>query len=309
SAGSRISGELFITGEPCSVPDDFERRNLEHQDRIVEFVRARERQGRPFHLVHDHSGSFWPRASEIIVPVLAALHLPRGFYPAQLFENIPANVFFNCVSAAQALTFAELDPALVPNGISLDGFEPGRESRHGLLWLGRICEEKAPHLALEIAERAGERVILAGRVYPFSYHQQYLERELLPRLSQLPNAVFVSSPSAEQKRRLLRESAAVLITSVADETSSLVAMEAAASGTPVIAFRRGALAEVIQDGVTGFLVNGVEEAVGALKRIGEIDVGDCVAYARESFSSKRMAEGYARLYGRIGLRSPKASAA
>src|SRR5215510_1410601 len=61
SAGSRISGELFITGEPCAIPDDFERRNREHQDRIVEFVRARERQGRPFHLVHDHSGSFWPR--------------------------------------------------------------------------------------------------------------------------------------------------------------------------------------------------------------------------------------------------------
>src|SRR5215472_2854651 len=83
SAGSRVSGELFTTGEPCSVQDDFERRNREHQDRIVDFVRACERQGCPFDLVHDKSGSFWQRAAEINVPVLATLHLPRHFYAAE----------------------------------------------------------------------------------------------------------------------------------------------------------------------------------------------------------------------------------
>ncbi|HEY6249089.1 MAG TPA: hypothetical protein VI685_03960, partial [Candidatus Angelobacter sp.] len=91
SAGSLVSGELFVTGEPCSLPDDFERRNREHQDRVVEFVRTRSRQGRPFDLIHDQSGSFWPRAAEIDVPVLATLHLPRSFYSAQLFTNVPDN--------------------------------------------------------------------------------------------------------------------------------------------------------------------------------------------------------------------------
>src|SRR5215470_9041637 len=71
SAGSQVRGELFVTGEACSRPDDFERRNREHQDKIVEFIRAREREGRPFNLVHDKSGSFWPRAAEIDVLVLA----------------------------------------------------------------------------------------------------------------------------------------------------------------------------------------------------------------------------------------------
>ena len=337
SAGSRVSGELFITGERCSLPDDFERRNREHQEKVVELVWARSQQGRAFDLVHDQSGSFWPQAAEIDVPVLATLHLPRHFYSAQLFANIPQNVVFNCVSASQARSFPELSPAVVPNGIALDRFlslspaERGNPAiaetarfngdsgsfpsmqhnsggkpvngagirKQGLLWLGRICEEKAPHLALEIAARLSAPITLAGQVYPFSYHQQYFEREVRPRLKQTPNAQLVSSPSAEQKRTLLRQSKAVFITSQVDETSSLVAMEAAASGTPVIAFRHGALSEIVSEGITGFLVNGVEEAIEALKRIDQIHPAACVDHARREFSGGKMADGYEQLYAHV----------
>jgi len=303
SAGSRVSGELFVTGEPCSLPDDFERRNREHQNNIVEFVRACSQQGRAFDLVHDHSGSLWPRAAEIDVPVLATLHLPRSFYSSAMFTDIPGNVIFNCVSASQAASLAELNPAVVPNGITLSRFEPDLRPRNGLLWLGRICEEKAPHLALEIAARATLPITLAGQIYPFSYHQQYFEKEVLPRLVQMPSAMFICAPSSEQKRRLLRQSRAVLITSLADETSSLVAMEAAASGTPVIAFRRGALSEIVRDGITGFLIDGVEDAVEALARIAEIHPLHCIQYARLNFSSGRMVDGYERLYDNIAARN------
>ncbi|HEY6968382.1 MAG TPA: glycosyltransferase [Candidatus Angelobacter sp.] len=296
SAGSRVSGELFITGEPCSEPDGFDRRNREHQDKIVEFVRACEHQGLAFDLVHDKSGSFWQRASEMNVPVVATLHLPRHFYSAELFKNVPENVIFNCVSASQARSFADLNPTVVSNGILLDRFEPYFGPHAGLLWLGRICEEKAPHLALDIAERANQPITLAGQVYPFSYHQQYFEREVAPRLERMQNAVFIPAPSSEQKRQLLRECKAVLVTSLVDETSSLVAMEAAASGVPVIAFGRGALPEIVQSGVTGFVVDGVEEAVEALKRVGEIHPADCMKHARTNFSSTKMTDDYARLY-------------
>src|SRR5215475_14029357 len=202
SAGSKVSGELVVTGEPCNTPDDFERRNREHQDRVLELIRDSGRQGQPFDLVHDMSGSFWPRAAELDVPVLATLHLPRDFYARSLFENVPDNVSFNCVSGAQARSFAELNPAIVQNGIPLEGFEPNIGSRSGLLWLGRICEEKGPHLALDIAAQAREPITLAGQVYPFSYHQQYFDREIRPRLEQMPNAVFISAPSTKEKRRL-----------------------------------------------------------------------------------------------------------
>jgi len=103
------------------------------------------------------------------------------------------------------------------------------------------------------------------------------------------------------KRRLLREAKALLITSQADETSSLVAMEAAAAGTAVIAFRRGALPEVVKDGVTGFLVEDVAQAVLALQRISNISSKVCVQYAQESFNAAKMAERYSALYEQLTL--------
>jgi glycosyltransferase involved in cell wall biosynthesis len=308
SAGSRISGELFSTGEPCTQPDDYERRRMEHEDRVVEFVRRREREGRAFDLIHDHSGSFWKRASEIGTPVLATLHLPRSFYPEPSFRNVPLNVTFNCVSEPQARSFAGLvEPVgVVPNGIALDRFDLPLQAdslqqghREGLLWLGRICEEKAPHLALEIAARTGMSVTIAGQVYPFSYHQQYFGREVAPLLQTVPKTEFIASPAADLKRRLLCKACALLITSLAEETSSLVAMEAAASGTPVIAFRRGALPEVVKDGITGFLVESVAQAVNALQRVSEISPAACLQHARENFGAVKMAGRYSELYAQL----------
>ena len=283
-------------------PDDFERRNHEHQARILEWIGHRARRGAPFDLVHDMSGSFWPRAAEIDLPLPATLHLPRAFYSPSLFENVASNVAFNCVSEAQARTFRDLSKlgGTIMNGIPLDRFTPnlGQEKRTGLLWLGRICEEKAPHLALEIATRARLPVTLAGQVYPFSYHQKYFENEIAPRLREMANVTFLASPSIQTKLRLLGEAQAALITSQAEETSSLVAMEAAASGTPVIAFARGAHQEIVCHGKTGFLVEGIDDAVHALRRLGEINSEVCVRHAREHFSSATMAESYAALYAK-----------
>jgi len=300
SAGSCVTGELLSTGGPCFQSDDFERRNREHQERILEMVQRSAARGRAFDLVHDMSGSFWSRAGEIDAPVLATLHLPRDFYSPVLFENIPAKVRFNCVSRSQARSFAGLRSmaGVVGNGIPLDRFERNLEQneRGGLLWLGRICQEKAPHLALDIAEQAGMPITLAGQVYPFSCHQQYFDRELAARAQRMPGARFVERPSQQQKQQLLCSARAVLITSQVDETSCLVAMEGAASGTPVIAFSRGALPEIVHEGVTGFLVQGVDDAVQVLGRLQEIDPAACVRYAHNHFSSARMAEGYLQLY-------------
>ncbi|HLK07039.1 MAG TPA: glycosyltransferase [Candidatus Angelobacter sp.] len=306
SAGSRVSGELFSTGNACTEPDDYERRRSEHEDKIIDFVRRRVREGKAFDPIHDHSGSFWKRAAEVDTHVLATLHLPRSFYPAGSFVDVPANVSFSCVSDSQARSFADLDAlaGVVPNGIALDCFEAAGDvaqanDRQGLLWLGRICEEKAPHLALDIARQVGLPITIAGQIYPFSYHQQYFEREVASRLQSVPNARFISAPPAELKRQLLRESQALLITSMAEETSSLVAMEAAASGTPVVAFRKGAHAEVVRDGVTGLLVEDVPQAVLALQKISAIDPKTCVRYAQKNFSAAKMAERYSSLYKRL----------
>jgi glycosyltransferase involved in cell wall biosynthesis len=309
SAGSCVAGELFATGEPCTQPDDYDRRNREHQERVLALVRERERQGQAFDLIHDMSGSFWKRAAEVDVPVLATLHLPRNFYPIQSFEAIASSVSFNCVSHLQARSFADIPGMLgvVANGIALERFameaagRPAGNHRapRGLLWLGRICEEKAPHLALEIAAQADLPITLAGQVYPFSYHQEYFDRELAPRLRKMPRATLILSPSFAQKLKLLQKAQALLITSQAEETSSLVAMEAAACGTPVVAFRRGALPEVVQEGVTGWLVDDIAGAAAACHAASEIAPATCRQHARANFSARAMAESYAGLYTRI----------
>jgi len=301
SAGSRVCGELFSTGEPCTRNDDFDRRNREHQDRIIEFVELRRREGWAFDLVHDMSGSFWPRAAEVEAPVLATLHLPRHFYPPASFGSVPANVTFNSVSQSQAQTFSWLERKVevVPNGIALDCFRPNYGQRSGLLWLGRICEEKGPHVALEIAARSSLPITLAGQIYPFSYHQQFFEREVEPLLKQNPKAKWIDTPSRDVTLQLLRNSAALLITSLVDETSSLVAMEAAASGTPVVAIARGALPEVVEDGVTGFIAANLDDATEKLKRVDSISPEDCVRHAQKSFSASAMADGYEQLYAAL----------
>jgi len=307
--GSRISGRLLVTGSAPAEPDQFERRDAEHAQRILEFL-ARQR----FDLVHDQSGAFWRHAAHVDAPLLATLHLPRSFYPAGAFRNLPLNLSFNCVSESQLRSFGGL-PAIagaVRNGIRLNYFPPPRILREDyLLWLGRICEEKGTHVAIDVARRAGMKLIIAGAVYPFSYHRAYFEREVRPHLQgRTPTVFYAGVPTMSEKLRLLRRARALLLPSLVDETSSLVAMEAMACGTPVIGFRRGAIPEVVRDGITGLLVDSAQQMAEALARVDEIDPRSCRAHVEQNFSSARMARDYEQLYESItGVREPSAKAA
>ncbi len=308
SEGSSAAGRVITTGAPATAPDIFEARDREHNARILDLLRSSD-----FDLVHDMSGTFWKHAVEINVPVLATLHLPPQLYNREMFENFPPNLFFNCVSESQRRAFSWLPRMLgvVPNGIDLNRYRPlsGLSRGSYLLWLGRICEEKGPHVALDVAERAEMPIILAGDVYPFRYHQQFFEREVVPRLKH--NAKFVRSPELQVKLELLRGAAALLITSLIDETSSLVAMEAMACGTPVIAFRRGALPEIVEDGATGFVVDSPEQMAAAVRWVGEISPTACRERVERRFSAARMAGDYEELYARVlrAYRAPSATAA
>jgi glycosyltransferase involved in cell wall biosynthesis len=303
--GSQLAGELLATGAAPGQPDCFAERDAEHNARILQFLARRQRTHQRFHLIHDMSGTFWPHAAVLSLPVLATLHLPRSFYPPQMFENIPENVSFTCVSESQMRSFAGLPRMLgvVRNGIDVERFPLSRQKESHLLWLGRFCEEKGAHLAIQVTRKAGLPLILAGQVYPFSYHQQYFQREVLPHLNDGPPGVrLAEAPTPEQKARLLSDARALLVPSLAEETSSLVAMEAAACGTPVIALRRGALPEVVRDGVTGYVVDSVEEMAQAVAHLDEIKSAACRRHAEQNFSAARMADGYERLYRQVVAR-------
>ena len=301
AAGSRVAGELYPTGAPAAAPDQLAERDAEHNRRVLRLLAA----DHSFDLVHDMSGTFFKRAGEAGLPVLATLHLPPALCTPEMFENLAPNLFFNCVSESQARSFVHLPRQLgvVHNGIDLGRFScrdaAGTVSGGYLLWLGRMCEEKAPHLALDVAERSGRPLVLAGKVYPFSYHQQYFQREIAPRLARNPRARWLESPTFSEKLVLLRHAHALVITSQIDETSSLAAMESMACGTPVVAFRCGAIPEIVADDHTGLLVGSLEEMVAALERVSKIDSRACREHIERRFSATRMASHYERLYQRV----------
>jgi glycosyltransferase involved in cell wall biosynthesis len=310
SGGSQVSGELLVTGRPATAPDQYEIREREHSERVLAFLGEHPDE---FDLIHDESGSFWRHAGQCEIPVLATLHLPRSFYRSEWFQELPSNLYFNCVSESQSASFSDLRNLIgaVQNGVAVERFPFRGEKGTYALWLGRICEEKGPHLAIEAARHAGVPLVLAGHVYPFRYHQQYFEREIRPHLSQAPTArvCFVNTPTFAEKVALLQHARALMLSSTAEETSSLVAMEAMACGTPVVAFRRGAFPEIVEDSETGFVVDTVEAMADALSDLDNISPQACRARVEHRFTSTRMAREYEEVYGLVLKRSSNARAA
>ena len=303
--GSIVAGRLFDTGYAPDASDRFEQREAEHTMRIIEHLRWRK-----FDLIHDESGHFWRHAARVDVPVLATLHLPRTFYPTEEIGNlISDNVVFNCVSQSQARSFWDVLPRVdvVQNGIAYREFPFAPKKREYLLWMGRICPEKGTHIAIEVARRANMPLVIAGQVYPFRWHEEYYEREVRPHLD--GRVWFAETPMLERKLEMLSKARAVLLTSSVEETSSLVAMEAMACGTPVLALRRGAFPEIVADGFSGFVVDSKEEMVEAIGRVSEINPLDCRLRVEREFSAERMADEYEALYERVIAESvlPKAA--
>jgi glycosyltransferase involved in cell wall biosynthesis len=270
--------------------DRFAEREQEHAEGVVAACASRE-----FAMVLDHSGHFFRHAALVNTYVLATLHLPRELYAAGAFEGVAKNVYFNCVSNSQRPEFMDLPRLLgvVRNGIAVERFAMGGRKSGYVLWMGRVCPEKAPHLAITAAQRAGLPIVLAGQVYPFQWHEDYWEREVKPLIDG-DRVRWVPLPSFAEKTKLLREARALLVTSQIAETTSLVALEAMASGTPVIAFAAGALTEVVPKG-TGFLVNNVEEMASACGKVSGIRAQDCRAWVEREYSAKAMADGYEAL--------------
>lgn len=300
-SGSRVVGQLYPTGDAPPDTDSFELRDAAHIRSVLQFIRERE-QSEPFDLIHDHGGSFWRHAAAVDIPVLATLHLPRPFYPATNFAELPDHLTINCVSYSQAKHFQDVPQfaGVVRNGVEVSRFPYSEKKGDYLLWLGRFCHEKGPHVALDVARESRMPIVLAGELYPFSYHQQYFEQEIVPRLKAMRDtAKWMSGISLQEKLELLRGARAVLIPSLVDETSSLVAMEAMACGTPVVCLRCGALPEVVEDGVTGFVVDSPEEMPAAIEMTAHIRARACRARVEHHFSAARVAQEYEELYTRM----------
>ena len=261
----------------------------------------------PVDAVHLHGVDFHQYLPPPGPPVLATLHLPASFYPADALRPSRPRTWLHGVSPAQHRTLEGLAaPLLAPitNGVAVAALGRARHARRAFaLCLGRICPEKGQHLALDAARMAGVPLLLGGEVFPYPEHRDYFAREVAPRLDDRCRR-FLGPVGFARKRRLLSAARCLLVPSLAAETASLVAMEALACGTPVIAFGRGALPEVVEHGVTGFLVPDAAAMTQAIARLDALDTRACRAAARDRFDSARMTADYLALYRRLAAGAP-----
>jgi glycosyltransferase involved in cell wall biosynthesis len=288
--GSSIAGELIetpdfegeMTGEVRAWAQSV------HRERIRETLRTR-----PVDLIHFHGLDFDTYLPETAVPKLATLHLPLAWYPQQIFST--PDLTMNCVSDSQARSAPPgVCLPVVKNGIDLERFRTSNGEKGYLLWLGRICPEKGVHLALDSAHRLNLPLIVAGPVHSFPSHVAYFEDQVRPKLDERRR--YIGPVGLDEKVDLLSGAICLLVPSLVAETSSLVAMEALASGTPVVAFDSGALPEIVECGVTGFIVSSEEEMAEAVGRISQVSRAACLSYAREHFDKRRMTADYLRSY-------------
>ena len=287
-SGSRVAGSLVETGV---VPQA-----IDGQARAAAVAATRKAVRRSMDavdLIHLHGLDFADVLPDEGPPALVTLHLPTDWYSS--LETRRPRTFLHGVSEAQTRACRVTLTAPIPNGVDVNALAGAVHARRAFaLTLGRVCPEKGQHLAIEAARRAGIGLAVAGAVFGYPEHLAYFEREVAPGLD--PTRRFLGPVGFRRKRRLLSAARCLLVPSLAEETSSLVAMEAAACGTPVVAFRTGALTDIVVDGVTGFLVDDVDEMTAAIGRVGEIDARACRAIATERFSVERMVERYVERY-------------
>ncbi|MDQ2839449.1 MAG: glycosyltransferase, partial [Acidobacteriota bacterium] len=292
--GSQIRGHLIPTAVISGQITESVRAAAEKAHRrIIESVL----EDRQVDLIHFHGLDFLSyRPHYERIPQLATLHLPVAWYPSDLFRQ--SNLHLNCVSESQAASHpAAQSLPVVRNGIDVERFRPSARKQEFLLWLGRVCPEKGVHIALRVAHKMNLPLIIAGPIHPFSAHQNYFNQEVFPLLDERRR--YIDAISVGEKASLLASARCLLVPSLAAETSSLVAMEAISSGTPVVAFRSGALPEIVEDQVTGFIVDSGDEMADAVLKIDSISPEACRAVASARFAGQRMVDDYIALYERI----------
>jgi glycosyltransferase involved in cell wall biosynthesis len=251
-----------------------------------------------FDVIHLHCDYLaYPILARTDVPFLTTLHgrldLPELRPLYTIFSRVPVV----SISNAQRVPLPEAKYlSTVYHGLPERLLLPGTGTGGYLAFLGRISPEKAPDLAIRIAARAGMRLKIAAKID--SADRDYFKTEIEPLLAQ-PHVEFIGEIGEHDKAEFLGEAAALLFPIAWPEPFGLVMIEAMACGTPVIAMRGGSVSEVIDEGVTGFVVEDEIAAAKAAQGISMLDRATIRMVFEQRFTARRMAEDYTRLYQRL----------
>ena len=185
----------------------------------------------------------------------------------------------------------------VHHGLPEKQYREGEGMGGYLAFLGRICPEKGPEAAIAIAGKAGMRLKMAAKVDPVD--EPYFEAVIRPLLAKSPHVEFIGEIDDTQKQAFLGDARALLFPIAWPEPFGLVTIEAMACGTPVIAYRSGSVPELLEEGLTGFIVENEADAVNAVPQLDRLFRPSIRARFEERFSARAMAQEYCEIYCRL----------
>lgn len=251
-------------------------------------------QAHDFDIIHNNFDFLPLTYSRLIkTPMVTTIH---GFSSPRI---IPVYGKYNSSSHYVAISNSDRSPELkyiatVYNGINIDEFIFVREPEDYLLFFGRIHHDKGVFESIQIAKKSKRKLIISGLIQD----QEYFDTKVKPFINN-DDIVYVGNSGPKQRLDLLGKACALLHPVNFDEPFGLSVVEAMACGTPVIAFRRGSMPEIVLHGKTGFLVNSVDEAVLAMTGVETINRNNCREWVFSKFSRQKMTEEYLKVYRQI----------
>jgi len=247
-----------------------------------------------FDLIHN-SFDFMPLSYSALVktPVVTTIH---GFSSEKI---VPVYQKYNRLGHYVAISDADRHPSLeyaatIHHGIDMRQFAAHSGARDYLVFFGRIHPDKGTAEAIEVARQAGLPLVIAGIVQD----QDYFDREVKPHLDG-ERVRFIGAVGAERRTEILGGARALLHLVNFDEPFGFSVVEAMASGTPVIAARRGSMPEIVLDGESGYLVDSLSAAVRAVDDVARLDATDVRRTVAQRFDASRMVDEYVTLYERV----------
>jgi glycosyltransferase involved in cell wall biosynthesis len=248
-----------------------------------------------FDVVHLNHPFALPFRRLVARPTVITVHHDREDSVARYYASYPEVAYVAISNAQRALCPHIPFQQVIHHGLAVERFPEGAGRGGYCAFLGRFAPEKAPHLAIDAARSAGVPIRLGGEAQSFA--KSYFEQEVRPRLG--PGVDWLGEVGGARKLSLLGDAACLLFPIQWEEPFGLVMIEAMLLGTPVIAFPRGSVLEVVEEGVTGYVVRSLDGMVDRIRTIASFDRRRCRARARERWSSLRMARDHVALYRRV----------
>ena len=250
-----------------------------------------------YDIIHEHLGPYGTILSKLCnTPVLSTMHYLVTIPRLNLYQKVKENYHIVSISNYQRKNYRKLNfIKTIYNGIPIDDYQYSNIPGKYLCFLGRLDKLKGVKEGIKAAKLTGNKLILAGQVSDHKFFDQSIKSEIDNN-----QITFIGEVNFIQKINLLKNAKALLCLVNWDEPFGLVAPEANACGTPVIAVPKGAFAEIIYHGINGYLTDGsIESAVDLINKIENIKREDCRKYAENNFSVNQMVSKYEEVYQKL----------